>query len=70
MSAIAIEEELLQELLLRKSTLVQAITSAMASGTWEPVMPAFDDLLGTIGRIEGALAAAAKARGTQGEERA
>ncbi len=70
MSVIAIEEEILQELLLRKATLVQAITTAMASGTWEPVMPAFDDLLGTIGRIEGALAAAAKARGTSSEERA
>jgi hypothetical protein len=70
MGAIPIEEEMLQELLLRKATLVQAITTAMASGTWEPVMPAFDDLLGTITRIEGALAAAAKARGIPSEQRA
>ncbi len=70
MSAVSIEEEILQELLLRKATLVQAITTAMASGMWEPVMPAFDDLLGTIGRIEEALAAAAKVRGTPSEERA
>jgi hypothetical protein len=60
MGAIPIEEEILQELLLRKAALIQAITTAMTSGTWESVMPAFDDLLGTIARIERAFAATGK----------
>ncbi len=70
MGAIPIQEEILQELLLRKAALVQAITTAMSSGTWEAVLPAFDDLLGTITRIEGVLAAAASGKGVLGEERA
>ncbi len=68
MGAIPIEEEILQELLLRKAALIQAITTAMTSGTWESVMPAFDDLLGTIARIEGALAAAGKGRRIPSEQ--
>ncbi len=70
MGEVRIEEEVLQELFRNKAALIQAITAAAASGTWEPVMPAFDDLLGTITRLEAALDVAGKEQGTSGEGQA
>ncbi len=70
MAVVRIEEEMLQELFRHKAALIQAITAAVASGTWESVMPAFDDLLGTITRIETAVAATAQGRAASDENRA
>ncbi len=70
MGAVPIEEELLQELFRHKAALIQAITVAVASGTWETVMPAFDDLLGAVTRLEAAWTVAAKGQAISGENRA
>ncbi len=69
-AAVLIEGEILQELFRHKTALIHAITTAAASGTWEPVMPPFDDLLGTITRLEAAVAIATKGQGSSDENSA
>jgi len=55
MSTVRVEAELLQDLLRRRDELVGAIRAGMASGDWDPVMRAFDDLLATFTRLEESL---------------
>jgi hypothetical protein len=57
MPTIAIEVELLLDLLGRRDGLVRAITAGMASGEWDEVMGAFDGLLIALKRLEDSLPA-------------
>jgi len=57
MPTIAVEVELLLELLVRRDALVRAITAGMASGEWDEVMGAFDELLVALKRLENSLPA-------------
>ena len=55
MSTIAVETELVLELLSRRDALVYAITAGMTSGEWDEVMRAFDGLLLALRRLEESL---------------
>jgi hypothetical protein len=55
MPTIAVETELVLELLGRRDALVQAITAGMTSGEWDEVMRAFDGLLLALRRLEESL---------------
>ena len=55
MTMIAVEAELVLELLGRRDALVQAITAGMTSGEWDEVMRAFDGLLLALRRLEESL---------------
>lgn len=55
MPTVSVDAELLQDLLSRRDDLVRTIAAGMTSGSWDPVMRAFDGLLATIARIEDAL---------------
>ena len=55
MSMIAVETELVQDLLGRRDALVYAITAGMTSGEWDEVMRAFDGLLLALRRLEESL---------------
>ena len=52
MSTIAVETELVLELLGRRDVLVRAITAGMTSGEWDEVMRTFDGLLLALRRLE------------------
>jgi hypothetical protein len=66
MPTIAVEGELLLELLGRRDALVGAITAGMASGEWDEVMPAFDGLLVALKRLEDSLPVSAPVATTTG----
>jgi hypothetical protein len=55
MSTIAVETELVLELLGRRDALVHAITAGMTSDEWDEVMRAFDGLLLALRRLEESL---------------
>jgi len=55
MTTIAVETELVLELLGRRDALVYAITAGMTSGEWDEVMRAFDGLLPALRRLEESL---------------
>ena len=56
MPTIAVETELVLELLGRRDALVHAITAGMTSGEWDEVMRAFDGgLLLALRRLEESL---------------
>jgi hypothetical protein len=55
MPTVAVETELVLELLGRRDALVQAITAGMTSGEWDEVMRAFDGLLLALQRLEESL---------------
>jgi hypothetical protein len=55
MPTIGVEKGLLTELFSRRDLLVRTVASGAESGQWEPVMPAFDDLLESIARLEAAV---------------
>jgi hypothetical protein len=55
MTTIAVETELVLELLGRRDALVHAITAGMTSGEWDEVMRAFDGLLLALRRLEESL---------------
>jgi len=68
MPTIAVEGELLLELLGRRDALVGAITAGMASGEWDEVMPAFDGLLVALKRLEDSLPVSGLARMSTGRQ--
>ncbi len=51
-ATIRVDAALVQDLLVRRDELVQAITAGMASGEWDQVMGPFDGLLAAIKRLE------------------
>ena len=57
MSTIAVEVELLMDLLGQRDALIRAIKAGMASGEWDGVMPVFDALLVALKRLEDSLPA-------------
>ena len=57
---VSVEATLLQELLVRRDELVQAITAGIASGEWDQVMGPFDRLLVALKRLEESLGAAGR----------
>lgn len=57
MPTIAVEVELLLDLLARRDALVRAITAGMAAGEWNEVMGAFDGLLIALKKLEDSLPA-------------
>ncbi len=65
MPTIAVEAELLLELLDRRDELVRAITSGIVSEDWDAVMRAFDGLLAALKRLEDNLPAPGNSTGTR-----
>lgn len=63
MRTVPLDLGLLRELFTRRDALVRAIQTGATSGQWEPVLPAFDDLLATIALMEDAARTAAEATG-------
>ena len=57
---VPVEATLLQELLVRRDELVQAITAGMTSGEWDQVMGPFDQLLVALKRLEESLGEAGR----------
>ena len=55
MPTIAVQTELVLEILGRRDALVRAITTGMTSGEWDEVMRAFDGLLLALRRLEESL---------------
>jgi hypothetical protein len=55
MATVAVDVEILQDLLGRRDALVHALAAGAASGDWDPVMHAFDRLLLAVARLEEAL---------------
>jgi len=58
MNKIPLDASLLTELFGRRDALVRAIQAGASTGQWEPVMPAFDAVLGVIVEMEQAVRAA------------
>jgi len=52
MAKVEIEADLLRDLLGYRDALVQAITTGMHSGEWEPVIAPFNELLVALKRLE------------------
>jgi len=52
MTTIAVQTELVLEILGRRDALVRAITTGMTSGEWDEVMRTFDGLLLALRRLE------------------
>jgi hypothetical protein len=55
MSTIAVETEVVLEVLGRRDALIRAITAGMTSGEWDEVMRSFDGLLQALKMLEESL---------------